>query len=99
MKVCAQTGESHHEWRLLKTLLRYGGRPGRQGKHLQLADGAGAVLENEQQEAQAITQHFAGAEDAGAMTVTSLQTKCNDRLHREILAADLRPGLVVPPCR
>eukprot|EP00959_Pyramimonas_sp_CCMP1952_P104325 2180428-Pyramimonas_sp.AAC.1 len=90
---CAKRGDAHHEWRLLKILLRYGGRPGRTSRSVHLMDSQGHVFENDKQEAAAVIQHFALTEDAEVTQTTRLARLYNQRPHHELLIDSLQVDL------
>eukprot|EP00959_Pyramimonas_sp_CCMP1952_P417029 8737282-Pyramimonas_sp.AAC.1 len=99
MEECAKRGDSHYEWRLLKVLLRYGGRPGRTSRSAHLTDSKGQVFENDKQEAAAVIQHFGLTEDAEVMQTTHLAKLYSQRLHHDFLIDNLQVDLVPGPFR
>ena len=80
MEAYAEKGDHHREWRTLQTLLRYGGRRTRMARSLLLHKADGTPVTNEQEEAQAIVQHFAAAEDAEILSKKELAERYNLRL-------------------
>eukprot|EP00959_Pyramimonas_sp_CCMP1952_P265218 5546102-Pyramimonas_sp.AAC.1 len=83
MRLHGTNGDSHHEWRSFKTLLRYGGRAGRPAPTIRLKDHNGAAVLTDEEEDQAVLEFFAQAEDADIISKSELVNYYNGPLHHD----------------